>query len=178
MHEELHQFERNQVWHLVPRPSNGSVIGTRWVYRNKINEEGKIIRNKARLVAKGYNQEFGIDFEESFAPVARLEAIRILLSYASNKGFKLQQMDVKSAFLNGYIKEDVYVEQPLGFECIDFPNHVYKLDKALYGLKQAPRAWYDRLSSYLQGLGYSRGKVDPTLFTKFENKIFFWYKYM
>ena len=104
MHEELHQFEINQVWHLVPRPSNGSVIGTRWVYKNKINEEGKIIKNKARLVAKGYNQEFRIDFEESFTPVARLEAIRILLAYASNKGFKLQQMDVKSTFLNGYIK--------------------------------------------------------------------------
>ena len=135
MHEELHQFERNQVWHLVPRLSNGSIIGTKWVYRNKINEEGKIIRNKARLVAKGYNQEFRIDFEESFAPVARLEAIRILLTYASSKGFQLQQMDVKSTFLNGYIKEDVYVEQPPSFECIDLPNYVYKLDKELYGLK-------------------------------------------
>ena len=110
MHEELHQFERNKVWHLVPRPLNGSVIRTKWVYRNKINEEGKIVRNKARLVAKEYNQEFGIDFEESFAPVARLEVIRILLTYASSKGFQLQQMDVKNTFLHGYIKEDVYVE--------------------------------------------------------------------
>ena len=140
MHEELHQFERNKVWHLVPKPLNGSVIRTKWVYRNKINEEGKIVRNKVRLVAKGYKQEFRIDFEESFAPVARLEAIRILLTYASSKSFQLQQMDVKSAFLNGYIKEDVYVEQPPGFECIDLSNHVYKLDKALYGLKQALRA--------------------------------------
>ena len=107
------------------------------------------MRNKASLVAKGYNQEFGIDFEESFAPVARLEGIRILLAYACSKGFQLQQMDVKSAFLNGYIKEDVYVEQPPSFECINLPNHVYKLDKTLYGLKQAPRAWYDRLSTYL-----------------------------
>ena len=135
MHEELHQFQCNKVWHLVPRPLNSLVIGTKWVYRNKINEEDQIVRNKARLVAKGYNQEFGIDFEESFAPVTRLEVIRILLAYASSKGFQLQQMDVKSAFLNGYIKEDVYVEQPPNFECIDFPNHVYKLDKALYGLK-------------------------------------------
>ena len=140
MHKELYQFERNKVWHLVPRPLNGSVIGTKWVYRNKINEEGKIVRNKVRLVAKGYNQEFGIDFEESFAPVARLEVIRTLLTYASSKGFQLQQMDVKSTFLNGYIKEDVYVEQPPIFECIDLPNHVYKLDKAMYGLNQAPRA--------------------------------------
>ena len=98
------------MWHLLPRPLNGSVIGTKWVYRNKINEEGQIVRNKARLVAKGYNQKFGIDFEESFAPVTRLEVIRILLAYASSKGFQFQQMDVKSAFLNGYIKEDVYVE--------------------------------------------------------------------
>ena len=135
LHEELHQFEWNQVWHLVPRPLNGSVIGTRCVYRNKINEEGKIVRNKARLIGKGYNQEFEIDFEESFAPVARLEAIRILLAYASSKDFQLQQIDVKSIFLNGYIKEDVYVEQPPRFECIDLPNYVYKLDKTLYGLK-------------------------------------------
>ena len=90
MHEELHQFEWNKVWHLIPRPLNDSVIGTKWVYRNKINEEGKIMRNKARLVGKGYNQEFGIDFEESFAPVVRLEGIRILLTYVSSKGFQLQ----------------------------------------------------------------------------------------
>ena len=135
MHEELHQFEQNKVWHLIPRPLNGSVIGTKWVYRNKINEKDKIVRNKVRLVAKGYNQEFKIDFEESFAPVARIEAIRILLAYASSKGFQLQQIDVRSSFLNSYIKEDVYVEQPPSFECIDLLNHVYKLDKALYGLK-------------------------------------------
>ena len=128
------------MWHLVPRSLNGLVIRTKWVYQNKINEEGQIIRNKARLVVKGYNQKFEIDFEESFAPVARIEDIRILLAYACSKGFQLQQTDVTSAFLNGYIKEDVYVEQPPSFECIDLPNHVYKLDKALYELKQAPRA--------------------------------------
>ena len=125
--------------------------------------------NKVRLVAKGYNQEFGIDFEESFAPVARLEVIRILLTYASSKGFQLQQIDVKSTFLNSYIKEDIYVEQPPGFECIDLPKHVYKLDKALYDLKQALRAWYDRLSSFLQDIGYSLGEVYQTLFTKTDN---------
>ena len=110
------------------------------MYRNKINEEGQIVRNKAILVAKGYNQEFRIDFEESFLHVARIEAIRIILTYTCSKSFQLQQMDVKSAFLNGYIKEDVYVEQPPGFECIDLPNHVYKFDKTLYELKKAPRA--------------------------------------
>ena len=119
----------------MPRPLNGLVIRTKWVYRNKINEEGQIVRNKARLVTKGYNQEFRIDFEESFAPVVRIEVIRILLTYVCSKGFQLQQMDVKSTFLNSFIKEDVYVEQPLDFECIDFPNHVYKFDKTLYRLK-------------------------------------------
>ncbi|CAL9078717.1 unnamed protein product, partial [Musa textilis] len=114
----------------------------------------------ARLVAKGFNQEEGIDYEETFAPVARLEAIRMLLAYASSKDFKLFQMDVKSAFLNGFISEEVYVEQPPRFENSLFPNHVFKLTKALYGLKQAPRAWYERLSSFLISNDFTKGKVD------------------
>src|SRR5262249_13031391 len=112
------------------------------------------------------NQEEGIDFDETFAPVARLEAIRILLAFSAFKNFTLFQMDVKRAFLNGFIKEEVYVEQPPGFEDNEFPNHVYKLNKALYGLKQAPRAWYERLSSFLMNNGFSRGKIDTTLFIK------------
>ena len=108
-----------------------------------------VIRNKARLVANGYNQEEGIDYEQTFAPVARLEAIRMLLAYASIMNFKLYQMDVKSAFLNGLIQEEVYVEQPPGFEDSQKLDHVYILKKALYGLKQAPRAWYERLSKFL-----------------------------
>ena len=131
-----------------------------------------MIRNKARLVEKGYNQIEGVDFEETFAPVARLEAIRILLAFASFKGFKLKQMDVKSAFLNGYLKEEVFVEQPLGFENHEFPNHVYKLEKALYGLKQAPRAWYDRLSSYLLENHFRKGSADNTLFLLHEHDDF------
>ncbi|RVW50731.1 Retrovirus-related Pol polyprotein from transposon RE1 [Vitis vinifera] len=146
MQEELNQFERSEVWELVPRPSNQSVIGTKWVFRNKMDENGIIVRNKARLVAQGYNQEEGIDYEETFAPVARLEAIRMLLAFACFKDFILYQMDVKSAFLNGFINEEVYVEQPPGFQSFNFPNHVFKLKKALYGLKQAPRAWYERLN--------------------------------
>src|SRR5262249_31341025 len=114
--------------------------------------------------------EEGIDFDESFAPVARLEAIRILLAYACTMNFKLFQMDVKSAFLNGFISEEVYVSQPPGFEDPHFPNHVYKRQKALYGLKQAPRAWYDRLSSFLLSKGFSRGKVDTTLFINSNSK--------
>ena len=125
-----------------------------------------VVRNKARLVAQGYSQVEGIDFGETYAPVARLESIRILLAYASHHNFKLQQMDVKSAFLNGPLKELVYVKQPPGFEDPKFPNHVYKLDKALYGLKQAPRAWYEHLRELLLDRGFEVGQIDPTLFTK------------
>jgi hypothetical protein len=125
-----------------------------------------VTRNKARLVAKGYSQVEGLDFGETYAPVARIESIHILLAYATYHGFKLYQMDVKSAFLNGPIKEEVYVEQPPGFENSEYPNHVYKLSKALYGLKQAPRAWYECLRDFLIANGFKVGKVDPTLFTK------------
>ena len=170
MQEELNQFERNEVWNLVDRPKNYPIIGTKWVFRNKLDENGYVTRNKARLVAKGYNQEEGIDYDETFAPVARLEAIRLLLAYASSMNIKLYQMDVKSAFLNGIINEEVYVEQPPGFKSQEFPNHVYKLNKALYGLKQAPRAWYDRLSSFLLENEFTRGSVDTTLFTKRDNE--------
>ncbi|GJX36990.1 retrovirus-related pol polyprotein from transposon TNT 1-94 [Tanacetum coccineum] len=140
MQEELNQFISNDVWELVPNPMDMTIIGTKWVYRNKLDENGVVSRNKARLVAQGYNQQEGIDYDETYAPVARLESIRILLAYACALDFKLFQMDVKSAFLNGFINEEVYVAQPPGF--IDFakPNHVYRLKKALYELKQAPKA--------------------------------------
>jgi len=164
MQEELNEFERNKVWKLVPRPKKGNIVGTKWVFRNKLDENGNIVRNKARLVAKGYSQEEGIDYDETFAPVARLEAIRIFLAFAAFSNFKVYQMDVKSAFLNGNLKEEVYVEQPPGFVDPKFPNHVYLLDKALYGLKQAPRAWYDTLSKFLLANGFKRGKIDKTLF--------------
>jgi hypothetical protein len=141
MQEELNNFTRNEVCHLEPRP-NQNVVGTKWVFRNKQDEHGVVTRNKARLVAKGYSQVKGLDFDETYAPVARLESIHILLAYPTYHGFKLYQIDVKSAFLNGPIKEQVYVEQPPDFEDSEYPNHVYKLSKALYGLKQASRAWY------------------------------------
>ncbi|GJW22644.1 retrovirus-related pol polyprotein from transposon TNT 1-94, partial [Tanacetum coccineum] len=166
MQEELNQFIANDVWELVPQPKNMTIIGTKWVFRNKLDENGIVSRNKARLVAQGYNQQEGIDYDETYAPVARLESIRILLAYACALDFKLFQMDVKSAFLNGFINEEVYVAQPPGF--IDFkkPDHVYKLKKALYGLKQAPKAWYDRLKAFLIKHEYKIGMVDNTLFTK------------
>ncbi|WVZ51979.1 hypothetical protein U9M48_003076 [Paspalum notatum var. saurae] len=148
MHEELENFERNHVWDLVEPPPNCRPIGTKWVFKNKQGEDGMVVRNKARLVAQSFRQKEGIDYEKTFAPVARLEAIRILLAFAASKGFKLQQMDVKSAFLNRFIEEEVYVRQPPGFESAKFPDRVYKLRKALYGLKQAPRAWYARLKSF------------------------------
>ncbi|GKC31997.1 retrovirus-related pol polyprotein from transposon TNT 1-94 [Tanacetum coccineum] len=130
----------------------------------------RILKNKARLVACGYRQEEGIDFEESFAPVARLEAIRIFLAFAAHMNMVVYQMDVKTAFLNGNLREEVYVSQPDGFLDQDNPNHVYKLKKALYGLKQAPRVWYDMLSSFLISQNFSKGSVDPTLFTRKEGK--------
>ena len=164
MQEELNEFERNKVWQLVPRPRNRSVVGTKWVFRNKTDADGIVIRNKARLVAKGYSQQEGIDYDDTFAPVVRLEAIRMFLAYAAHKKFKVFQMDVKSAFLNGELEEEVFVEQPPGFIDPRFPNHVYRLDKALYGLKQAPRAWYETLAQFLLEHGFTRGTIDKTLF--------------
>ncbi|GJU62102.1 putative ribonuclease H-like domain-containing protein [Tanacetum coccineum] len=141
-------------------------IGTKWVYRNKKDKRGIMVRNKARLVAQGYTQEEGIDYDEVFAPVARIEAIRLFLAYASFKDFVVYQMDVKSAFLYGKIEEEVYVCQPLGFEDPEFPDKVYKVEKALYGLHQAPRAWYETLSTYLLDNRFQRGQIDKTLFIK------------
>ncbi|GJY65605.1 retrovirus-related pol polyprotein from transposon TNT 1-94 [Tanacetum coccineum] len=165
MQEELHQFDRLQVWELVDKPFGKNVIKLKWLWKNKKDEDQTVIRNKARLVAKGYAQEEGIDFEESFALVARLEAIRIFIAYAVHKSFPIYQMDVKSAFLNGPLKEEVYVAQPDGFVDPDHPDKVYRLRKALYGLKQAPRAWYDELSKFLISKGFTKGIIDPTLFT-------------
>jgi hypothetical protein len=132
-----------------------------------------VTRNKARLVAKGYSQVEGLDFDETYAPVSRFESIRILLAYATYHGFKLYEMVIKSAFLNGPIKEEVYVEQPHDFEDSEYPNHVYKLSKALYGLKQALRAWYECLRDFLITNGFKVGKTDPTLFTKMIAKDLF-----
>jgi hypothetical protein len=170
MQEELLQFKLQAVWTLVVLPSGKRVIGTKWIFRNKKDERGIVVKNKARLVAQGYTQEEGIDYDEVFAPVARMEAIRIFLAFASFKGFKVFQMDVKSAFLYGKIEEEVYVCQPPGFEDPDHPDMVYKLDKALYGLHQAPRAWYDTLSVYLLKNKFKRGAIDKTLFIKTEGK--------
>nr|GFA83001.1 retrovirus-related Pol polyprotein from transposon TNT 1-94 [Tanacetum cinerariifolium] len=137
---------------------------------NKKDESSLIIRNKARLVAVGYSQQEGFYYDETFAPVARIEAIRLFLAYAAHKDFTVFQMDVKTAFLNGILKEEVYVGQPPGFVSKQYPDHVYALDKALYGLKQAPRAWYDVLSQFLIDSGFYKGSIDTTLFIKKKGK--------
>nr|GEY39194.1 retrotransposon-related protein [Tanacetum cinerariifolium] len=164
--EELHQFIRLDVWELVPSPDGIKPLTLKWLFKNKHDEENTVIRNKTRLVVRGYQQEEGIDFKESFALVARMEAIRIFLAYDAHKGFTVYQMDVKTAFLHGSLKEDVYVCQPEGLIDADHPSHVYKLKKKLYGLKQVPRAWYDELSTFLLQNGFSKGIIDPTLFTR------------
>ena len=146
MHDELLQFQRNDVQTLVPRSEGEHIIGTKWIFRNKTDDEGNVIRNKAHLVALGYSHMEGVDFDETFALVARMKSIKVLLALACHLKFKLYQMDVKTAFLNGFLKEDVYVAQFEGFIDPHFPNHVLYLKKALYRLKQAPRAWYDRLT--------------------------------
>ncbi|GJX56626.1 putative ribonuclease H-like domain-containing protein [Tanacetum coccineum] len=144
MQEELLQFKLQQVWILVDLPFGKKAIGTKWVFRNKRDERSIVVKNKARLVAQGHRQEEGIDYDEVFAPVARIEAIRLFLAFASYKGFLVYQMDVKSAFLYGTIEEEVYVHQPPGFVDPAHPNKVYKVVKALYGLHQAPRACQDK----------------------------------
>nr|GFA11015.1 retrovirus-related Pol polyprotein from transposon TNT 1-94 [Tanacetum cinerariifolium] len=166
MKEELLQFKRLDVWVLVSAPDNISPLTLKWLFKNKHDEEQTVIRNKSRLVVRGYRQEEGIDFEESFAPVSRMEAIRIFLAYAAHKSFTVFQMDVKTAFLHGSLKEDVYVCQPEGFIDADHPSHVYKLKKALYGLKQAPQAWYDKLSTFILQNHFINGTIDPTLFIR------------
>ncbi|GJT19278.1 putative ribonuclease H-like domain-containing protein, partial [Tanacetum coccineum] len=163
MQDELLQFKLQKVWTLVDLPYGKRAIGTKWVYRNKKDERGIVIRNKARLVAQGYTQEEGIDYDEVFAPVARIEAIRLFLAYASFKDFVVYQMDVKSAFLYGKIEEEVYVCQPLGFEDPEFPDRVYKVEKALYGLHQAPRACQDKyVVEILKKFGFSTVKTAST----------------
>nr|GEU72361.1 hypothetical protein [Tanacetum cinerariifolium] len=159
-------FKRLHVWVLVPAPDNISPLTLKCLFKNKHDEEQTVIRNKSRLVVREYRQEEGIDFEESFAPFARMEAIRIFLAYDTHKSFMVFQMDVKTAFLHGSLKKDVYVCQPEGFIDADHPSHVYKLKNTLYGLKQAPRAWYDELLTFLLPNYFFKGTIDPTLFIR------------
>ncbi|CAA7027663.1 unnamed protein product [Microthlaspi erraticum] len=147
--EKLNEFTRNELSDLVPKPHGVNDVVTKWIFKNKSNEDGNTTRNKARLVAQGYSQMEGINFDETFAPVTRLESIRLVLGIACVLNIKLYQMDVKSAFLNDVLQEEVFVAQPKGFEDPHKPNSVYRLNKALYGLKQAPRACSPKESSDL-----------------------------
>ncbi|GJS85995.1 retrovirus-related pol polyprotein from transposon TNT 1-94 [Tanacetum coccineum] len=151
MQEEIHEFERLRVWELVPFPDKVMLNNLKSIFKVKKDEFGRVLKNNARLVAKGFRQEEGSDFEESFTPVSRIEATRIFVANAVNKNMTIYKMDLKTAFLNGELKEEVYVSQPNGFVDQDNPSHVYKLKKALYSLKQAPRAWYDDVLSYMEG---------------------------
>ncbi|GJS87178.1 copia protein [Tanacetum coccineum] len=160
MQEEIHEFDRLQVWELVPKPDCVMIIALKWIYKVKLDEYGDVLKNKARLVAKGYRQEEGIYLEESFAPVAQIEAIRIFIANAASKNMVIYQMDVKTAFLNGELKEEVYVSQPEGFVDPDHPIHVYRLKKTLYGLKQAPRA-------YPGGIFINQSKYALEILTKY-----------
>ncbi|KAL0393106.1 UNVERIFIED_CONTAM: Retrovirus-related Pol polyprotein from transposon RE2 [Sesamum radiatum] len=166
MEEEIKMIEKNNTWELTDRPKDKEVIGVKWIYKTKLNADGSIQKHKARLVAKGYSQLPGIDYTETFAPVARLDTIRALIAIAANKKWKIYQMDVKSAFLNGYIDEEIYVEQPQGFIAKSSEEKVLRLKKALYGLKQAPRALYSRIDKYFIDRGFRRSLSEPTLYIK------------
>lgn len=166
METEMEMIHKNQTWELVPRPDERKVIGVKWIYKAKMNPNGTVNKYKARLVARGFAQESGVDYFETFAPVARFDTIRLLIALAAQKKWKIHQLDIKSAFLNGELEEDVFVEQPEGFQSRIYPDHVCKLKKALYGLKQAPRAWYSKIDGYLCAKGFRRSENEHTLYVK------------
>eukprot|EP00253_Pinus_taeda_P025601 PITA_25601 len=166
MDEEINAIERNKTWDLIELPKGNEFIGVKWVYKTKSNAEGKIERHKARLVVKGYKQQYGRDYEETFASVARMETVRAVLSIAAQNKWKVYQMDVKSALLNGVLMEEVYIEQPPGYGKKGQEHKVCRLKKAFYGLKQAPRAWYSRIDSYLLENGFEKCEGESTLYIK------------
>ncbi|KAF0921310.1 hypothetical protein E2562_003111 [Oryza meyeriana var. granulata] len=157
---------RNQTWRLVPLPPGHRPIGLKWVYKVKKNAAGEVIKHKARLVAKGYVQQPGVDFDEVFAPVARIESVRLLLALAAQEGWPVHHMDVKSAFLNGELIEEVYVRQPPGFTVAGHEDKVLRLDKALYGLRQAPRAWNAKLDETLVALGFNHSASEHAVYAR------------
>ena len=164
MVEEYSSIMKNDVWEVVPRPQDRSVLGSRWIYKIKYVADGNVEKIKARFVAKRYAQKEGIDYEETFAPVAKYTSIRFVIFLAVQMGLEIHQMDVKIVFLNGVIEEEVYIEQPKGFETHEQKTHVCKLKKALYGLKQVSRASYGRIDSYLQKMGFVKSDANPNLY--------------
>lgn len=168
MNKEISAIEKNGTWELTTLPTGARKIGVKWIFKTKLNERGEVDKYKARLVAKGYAQKHGIDYTEVFAPVARWDTIRMILALAAQKGWCVYQLDVKSAFLHGELNEDIFVEQPQGYEKKEEDHKVYKLRKTLYGLKQAPRAWYGRVEAYFVKEGFERCQCEHTLFVKSE----------
>jgi hypothetical protein len=166
MIEEYESILKNDVWEVVPRPHGKSMVTSKWLYKIKHAIDGSVEKFKARFVAHGFSQKERIDYDEIFAPVAKYTSIRIIISLASVFYWKLHQMDVKTAFLNGEVEQEVYIEQSEGFVIHGKESHVYKLKKALYGLKQAPTAWYGRIDSFLQSLGFYQSIADPNLYRK------------
>jgi hypothetical protein len=169
MTEEYQSIIKNDVWELVPITKNKDVVSSKWIYKIKHAADRSIEKHKARFVACGFSQKEGVEYEETFAPVARYTSIRTIIALATKMKWKLHQMDVKTTFLNGVIEEEVYIEQPQGFEVEDRKTHVFMLKKYLYGLKQAPRAWYGRIDSFLKSLGFTKSKDDPNLYFKVMN---------
>ena len=168
MDEEYEALMENKTWHLVPPSSTKNLVDCKWVYRIKKRADGTVEWYKARLVARGFKQRYGIDYEDTFSPNVKAATICLVLSIAVFRGWQLRQLDVKNAFLHGVLEEEVYMRQPPRYEDGSHMGHICKLDKALYGLKQAPRAWYSRLSSKLNSLGFTASKGDTSLF--FDNK--------
>ncbi|XP_015885158.1 uncharacterized mitochondrial protein AtMg00810-like [Ziziphus jujuba] len=164
MLDELDALHKNHTWSLVPRPTHGNIVGSKWVFKTKLKEDGCLDKYKARLVARGYTQVAGLDYDETFSPVVKPTTIRLIMSLAVSSGWPLKQLDVRNAFLHGDLKETVYMEQPPGFRDPHKPTHVCHLHKSLYGLKQAPRAWFDKLSTYLFHMGFVCSRADPSMF--------------
>ena len=164
MIDELAALHHNKTWVLVPRPRGVNVVGSKWIFKTKHRPDGSVDKYKARLVARGFTQQLGIDYGDTFSPVVKPATVRLVLALAVSRGWSLRQIDVSNAFLHGYLSEDVYMQQPPGFEDARFPSHVCKLQHTLYGLKQSPRAWYARLSARLLALGFASSKADTSLF--------------
>lgn len=171
MHEEFDALKKNETWELVPKPENCTPVTCKWVYRLKRKSDGTIEKFKARLVARGFSQSYGLDYEETFSPVAKMVTIRSIISLAASKSQKLWQLDVKNAFLYGELDREVFMEQPKGFESRQFPFHFCRLKKVLYGLKQAPRAWYSKVAQYFIFCGFKVANSDYSLFVKLESRM-------
>jgi hypothetical protein len=166
MDEEMAALDVNVTWELVALPKDKKAIGCKWVYKIKHNADGSVSRYKARLVAKGYAQTYGIDYEDTYSPVAKMTTVRAIIVMATAKGWSLHQMDVKNVFLHEDLQEEVYMEQPPGYVDQTHPNLVCRLKKTLYGLKQAPRAWSDKIGQYLVTSGFETSNADFSLYLK------------